>query len=129
MQSNNHIGYAQGAWSGPGPVNPPDNNEWTDGAFCLAGSELFKLVSSTGTLSGKTARDLHATMPRCSVLLCPGARGRIHIQGDAGAMEVYNLNGRLLYKKMLDEAGKDRETILPGEIVRSNAAVVRFQGL
>jgi rhamnogalacturonyl hydrolase YesR len=129
MQSNNHIGYAQGAWSGPGPVNPPDNNEWTDGGFCLAGSELFKLVSSTGTSSGKTARDLHTTAPYGGMLLCPGACGRIHIQGDAGAIEVYNLNGRLLYKKMLDEAGKDQTIVLPREIVRSNVAVVRFQGL
>jgi rhamnogalacturonyl hydrolase YesR len=126
--SNNHLGYAQGAWSSPGPVTAGDNNEWTDGGFCLAGNELFKLVSSTGTSSGKTARDLHTTAPYGKMLLCPGARGRIHIQGDAGAIEVYNLNGRLLYKKMLDEAGKDQAIILPREILRSNTVVVRFQG-
>jgi Glycosyl Hydrolase Family 88 len=126
IQSDNHLGYAQGAWSSPGPVTVTDNNEWTDGGFCMAGSELFKLVSSTNTSSGITAREPHYATLSQRLLLCPGQSRRIHVPGGASAIEIYSLKGQLLCRKLLDETQKDGTIMLPGEIVRSNAVAVRF---
>jgi hypothetical protein len=127
MQSNNHIGYAQGAWSGPGPVNPPDNNEWTDGAFCLAGSELFKLVNSTGTLFASSANGPARTMPSGRLLLFfPGSR-LISVPAGAQRCEVYDMRGQLLYRQEIDGTKNSRTVALPEAVRHAGAIAVRFK--
>ena len=127
MQSNNHIGYAQGAWSGPGPVNPPDNNEWTDGAFCLAGSELFKLVNSTGTLFASSANGPARTMPSGRLLLfSPGSR-RVSVPAGAQRCEVYDMRGQLLYRQEIDVTNNARTVTLPDAVRHAGAIAVRFK--
>jgi rhamnogalacturonyl hydrolase YesR len=126
IQSNNHLGYAQGAWSSPGPVTVTDNNEWTDGGFCMAGYELFKLASSTNTSSGMAARDSHIAPPQQRLLLCFGPGRRINVPEGASAIEIYSLNGQFLYRKLLNGEQKDGAIMLPGGILRSNAVAIRF---
>ena len=128
MQSNNHIGYAQGAWSGPGPVNPPDNNEWTDGAFCLAGSELFKLVNSTGTSFASSANGPARTMPlRQLLLFSPGSR-RVLVPAGAQKCEVYDMKGQLLYRQLIDATKNAQTVTLPEAVRHAGAIAVRFKG-
>jgi rhamnogalacturonyl hydrolase YesR len=125
IQANNRIGYAQGAWSSAGPVNPADNNEWTDGGFCLAGNELYKLLSSSSTSSAPGTHAPHQAMPRGPRLFTLDSR-RVWIPANARGFEVYDLRGRLLYRHILNTPGRDRSVVLPAQISRPGAVAVRF---
>jgi unsaturated rhamnogalacturonyl hydrolase len=127
MQSNNHIGYAQGAWAGPGPVNPPDNNEWTDGGFLLAGSELYKALTSTNAKTAMSAPNPHAAVAPLRLMMWPGHSTRITIPEGMRVMEAYSLQGKLLHRASLDLEKNGRSLALPGKFSRLNAVVIKFQ--
>jgi unsaturated rhamnogalacturonyl hydrolase len=128
LQSNNHLGYAQGAWSSPGPVTVGDNNEWTDGGFCMAGNELFKLISSTGTSVASNAHGLQRTMPPDRLLLFSPVNRRISVPAGAQRFDVYDMRGRILCRQALDAAKGTRTVVLPEALRHAGAIAVRFTG-
>jgi|GEM_PF-1420149 unsaturated rhamnogalacturonyl hydrolase len=126
IQGNNHLGYAQGALSSPGPVTVGDNNEWTDGGFCMAGAELYKLVAATGVSSGPSPRDLRTTGQSQGFLRYPRHSRKMEVADGANALEVCNVRGRLLYKKAFSAGEKERSVLLPDAVSSAGVIVVRF---
>ncbi|HUI92700.1 MAG TPA: glycoside hydrolase family 88 protein [Chitinivibrionales bacterium] len=124
--SDNHIGYAQGAWSSPGPVTAGDNNEWTDGGFCMAGNELYKLMASTSISVKPVATGVSGSSTRVRSLNSFGT-GRIAVPVGARSLEIYNIRGRLVYEQMLDASGKQRFLTLPQTVSAAGALLVKFQ--
>jgi hypothetical protein len=108
-------------------VNPPDNNEWTDGAFCMAGSELYKLMTSTGVVDNTRAVNSSMTTPNATKVLFCGSNRRIEIPGDARALEVYNMKGRLLYNRFFNRTMPSQTAILPEHFLDQGIVVVRFK--
>ena len=97
--ANGHVGYSQPPGTDPHGADATNNSEYTDGAFLMAGNELYKLVTNTPT-EGIAANEASSPrqQPGAKTLCTIAGGGRIALPVHAAGVQVYTAAGRKVWE-------------------------------
>ena len=126
------LGWSQGV--GGGPANTFDStnhDEYTEGAFLMAGNELYKFLSAPpachtpiGTKISPSASP-HSARPAARVCCSVGAAPRLEIPAGATGVEFYTSTGRKIGAQKFLAAGE--RYFVPAEAISGKGiSIVRF---
>jgi unsaturated rhamnogalacturonyl hydrolase len=127
IQPNGRVGFSQPPGTSPSPATATDNAEYTDGAFLMAGYELYKLitigpVSTISTPSRFLANQINPRIQKFSAL---GVNHRISLPAHAAGAEVYSAAGRKVWECCAGTSGS-RTIIIPRSLDNSGTLFVKF---
>jgi rhamnogalacturonyl hydrolase YesR len=127
------IGWSQGVGgSASNNFDSTNHDEYTEGGFFLAGNEFYRLLTEgvvrAGTPVGRSAAPasspMHATVVR--VTTCLDKSIRLAAPPGAVALEVYSLDGRLVGRTNITEAGISRFAARANGLQTNGPFIVKY---
>jgi unsaturated rhamnogalacturonyl hydrolase len=126
VQASGALMRVQGVNSMPGPTTVNTTQPYAEGAFCLTGNEMIKLVTVNFARSGAVPSQGCPMMPLSIKLPAfPGAR--IPLPAGATGFTAYTIDGRALYSFHRADAGRSVTVALPARITfAARTLVMKF---
>jgi unsaturated rhamnogalacturonyl hydrolase len=120
-------GYSQGVGGGPGNnFGSTNHDEYTEGAFLLAGNEFYRLLTEgPEAVRGTPARPaLRQSSSAARTFAVAGAGARVRVNAGATGVEFYSVNGRTIVSAAV--APGQRDVAAPDAASGKGVVIVKF---
>jgi hypothetical protein len=123
--STGSLTYCQIWAQDPGTPNQSSSNLEGEGAFLLAGEEMYKLVTGQVGVNGKPVQSLKiATRPASAVLA--NVNGRIVVPKGAGKFEFYSMQGRKVWSGETSSFLDEKSFGVPKSILGKGVYLIKY---
>jgi rhamnogalacturonyl hydrolase YesR len=123
--STGALTYCQIWAQDPGTPNQSSSNLEGEGAFLLAGEEMYKLVTGQVGVNGKPVQSLKiATRPASAVLA--NVNGHIVVPKGAGKFEFYSMQGRKVWSGETSSFLDEKSFGVPKSILGKGVYLIKY---
>jgi unsaturated rhamnogalacturonyl hydrolase len=124
--STGGLTYCQIWAQDPGTPDKNSTNLEGEGAFCLAGEEMYKLVTGQSGIVYRNEKpgQVHGRSTAGKIIVAPFLGNRIAVPAGSRSVEMYDLAGKCLWR---DDGVQKAAVAIPGSLAGKGALVVRFR--